>query len=87
MPTLRGTVERITYYNPENGYTVLRLRPARPVAGMARDGLITVVGELPELSPGEHLELTGQWKTHTRYGRQFVAETCRQTLPATAEGI
>ncbi len=87
MPTLRGTVERITYYNPENGYTVLRLRAAHPVTGMARDGLITVVGELPELSPGEHLELTGQWKTHTRYGRQFVAEKCRQTLPATAEGI
>ena len=87
MPTLQGIVERITYYNPENGYTVLRLRPARPITNMARDGLITVVGALPEVSPGEHLELTGQWKTHSRYGRQFVAETCRQTLPATAEGI
>jgi len=87
MPALQGTVERITYYNPENGYTVLRLRPARPIANMARDGLVTVVGELPEVSPGEHLELTGQWKTHSRYGQQFVAETCRQTLPATVEGI
>ena len=87
MPTLRGTVERITYYNAENGYTVLRLRPARPTAGAGRDGLVTVVGNLPEVSPGEHLELTGQWKSHSRYGRQFLAETCRQTLPATAEGI
>ena len=87
MDVLTGTVERITYYNAENGYTVLRLRPSRPIAGMGRDGLITVVGNLPEVSPGEHLELTGRWKTHSQYGRQFAAETCRQTLPASAEGI
>ncbi len=87
MDTLTGTVERITYYNAENGYTVLRLRPSRPIAGMGRDGLMTVVGNLPEVSPGEHLELTGRWKTHSQYGRQFVAETCRQTLPASADGI
>ena len=27
MDTLSGSVERITFYNPENGYTVLRLKP------------------------------------------------------------
>jgi len=66
MDTLSGSVERITYYNPENGYTVLRLRPdaTRSVANritnkfsLNADGLATVVGSLPELSPGEHLRL------------------------------
>jgi hypothetical protein len=38
MDTLIGAVERITYYNPENGYTVLRLRPEVKMAHrMARE--------------------------------------------------
>ena len=68
MDTLSGSVERITFYNPENGYTVLRLRPehqkgihAIPKSSLSFDGLATVVGNLPELSPGEHLRLQGQW--------------------------
>jgi exodeoxyribonuclease V alpha subunit len=49
--------------------------------------LITVVGNLPELNPGEWLRLTGQWLSHPKHGRQFQVELCEQMLPATAEGI
>ena len=53
MDTLSGSVERITYYNPENGYSVVRLRPERgKPPGLSRDELVTVVGNLPELVPG-----------------------------------
>ena len=88
--TISGSVERITYYNEENGYTVLRLRPDNK--GMlpfryAQDELITVIGNLPELSPGEWLKLNGKWSTHPKHGRQFLAEFCEQSLPATIEGI
>lgn len=89
---ISGSVERITYYNEENGYTVLRLRPDsrgmlpfKYAAG--RDALITAVGNLPELTPGEWVKLTGRWTRHPRHGRQFRAELCEQSLPATAEGI
>lgn len=87
--TLTGSVERITYYNPENGYTVLRLRPdrVRGIPGLSREGLATIVGNLPELSPGEHLKLTGTWINHPKHGLQFSPEICVQTLPATAAGI
>ena len=81
MDTLEGTIERVTYFNPENGYSVIRLKPARGA------DLITLVGNLPELTPGEHVRLQGQWTSHTEYGRQFKAEKCEQTLPATVEGI
>jgi hypothetical protein len=64
MDTFSGAVERITYYNAENGYTVLRLRPDIKMSNrftnkssLNADGLATVVGTLPELSPGEHLRL------------------------------
>ncbi len=78
---LRGTVERVTYYSEETGYSVIRLN----VPGQS--GLTTVVGNLPEVNPGESLRLEGQWTTHPQYGRQFKAERCEQVLPATAEGI
>ncbi len=88
MDSLTGSVERITYYNPENGYTVLRLRPDRGrVSGINRDGMATVTGNLPELSPGEYLQLEGQWVNHPRHGMQFQVEICTQTVPATVAGI
>jgi len=94
MDTLSGAVERITYYNPENGYSVLRLRPDTQLgqrltnkSSLNSEGLATVVGNLPELSPGEHLRLQGQWDNHPRHGLQFKAEVCEQTLPATIAGI
>jgi len=78
---LEGSVERITYYNDENGYSVIRLN----VAG--HSDLVTVVGNLPEVQPGESLHLEGRWTKHPQYGRQFKAEWCEQILPATIEGL
>ncbi len=89
---ISGSVERITYYNEENGYSVIRLKP--DTRGMlpfkyagGKEGLITVVGNLPEVNPGEWLKLTGHWATHAQHGRQFQAELCEQSLPATEEGV
>ncbi|NOR83079.1 MAG: ATP-dependent RecD-like DNA helicase [Ardenticatenales bacterium] len=89
--TLKGSVERITYYAGETGFSVIRLKPAQrhlvPPGAARRDGLVTVVGELPELNPGESLKLTGRWMTHPKHGRQFRSESCEQTLPANIEGL
>ncbi|MBK6328350.1 MAG: ATP-dependent RecD-like DNA helicase [Chloroflexi bacterium] len=89
---ISGSVERITYYNEENGYSVIRLKP--DTRGMlpfkyasGADALITVVGNLPEVQPGEWLKLSGKWSSHAKHGRQFQAEFCEQSLPATTEGI
>lgn len=89
---ISGSVERVTYYNAENGYSVIRLKPDN--RGMlpfkyasGRDELITVVGNLPEVQPGEWLKLTGEWGNHAKHGRQFQAQFCEQSLPATTEGI
>jgi exodeoxyribonuclease V alpha subunit len=78
---LQGSVERITYYNEENGYSVIRLNAEGHL------DLVTVVGHLPEVQPGESLRLEGRWTAHPKYGRQFEAEWCEQVLPATVEGI
>jgi exodeoxyribonuclease V alpha subunit len=88
MDTLAGTVERIVFYNPENGYSVVGLRPEHyKGAGIGRDGLVTLTGNLPELVAGECLRLDGKWANHPQYGLQFQVEFCEQTLPATVAGI
>ena len=86
---LTGSVERITYYSEESGYTVLRLRPdTRGSLPYAHgEPLATIVGNLPEVNPGEWLKLTGQWLNHAKHGRQFQVELCEQSVPASVEGI
>jgi exodeoxyribonuclease V alpha subunit len=90
---LRAVVERITYQNPENGYTVARLAPERRVAEAAAayqaadDRLVTVVGTLADLTPGEAIVARGWWRNDPKYGWQFVAQDYRTTLPATLQGM
>ena len=89
---ISGSVERVTYYNAENGYSVIRIKPDNKSMlpfryASGRDELITVVGNLPEVNPGEWLRLTGKWASHSKHGRQFQAIQCEQSLPATSEGI
>jgi len=87
MDSLSGSVEHITYYNQENGYTVLRLVPDEPQQGQDRQGLVTVTGNLPEVAPGEHLKMSGDWGTHARHGLQFQVQRLEQSLPVSLEGI
>lgn len=88
MESISGSVERVTYYNPENGYSVLRLLPEETLEqGQDRQGLVTVVGNLPEIAPGEHLSLNGEWVSHKKHGLQFQVQTIEQTLPVTLEGV
>ena len=81
MERLRCVVERITYQNEKNGYSVLKCR-----AKEYRD-LVTVVGTMPEIHAGSVLSLTGIWKVDPKFGRQFAAETVEEILPATVYGI
>lgn len=78
---LRGVVERITYQNPDNGYTVLKC------AVKNYTDLVTVVGNLLDVNVGSVLLIDGNWKVDSKYGKQFLAETWEETLPATVFGI
>lgn len=79
--TLKGAVERITYTNPENGYTVARFKADKYF------GLVTIVGALANVHPGARLKLEGHWKNHPKYGEQFEIERYVEEVPATVEGI
>ncbi len=76
---LSGTVEAVTFHNEDSGFTVLELNTG--------DELVTVVGVMAEVCPGEELRLTGSWSNHANYGPQFKAEACERTLPTSTAAI
>jgi len=78
---LCGTIERITYQNGENGYTVAQLK------GEHGDDCITLVGTLPALQAGETVFCQGFFKVHPSHGRQFHVLDYNVTAPATLLGI
>lgn len=81
MQKLRCVVERVTYQNPENGYSVMKVK--------VKDysDLVTLVGNLLEVPVGSVLMCEGEWKVDKRYGNQFVAQTWEEVMPATLYGI
>ncbi|MFW5721675.1 MAG: ATP-dependent RecD-like DNA helicase [Desulfohalobiaceae bacterium] len=78
---LTGEVLSVVFYKPETNYHVLRLRAD------SEPGQVTVVGSLGRVTPGEELDLTGVWKDHPKFGRQFQALTAVQRMPASLNGI
>ncbi|GAB7033399.1 ATP-dependent RecD-like DNA helicase [Streptomyces sp. NPDC021749] len=79
---VEGVLERITYANEENGYTV-----ARVDTGRGSGDLLTVVGSLLGAQVGESLRMEGRWGSHPQYGKQFTVENYTTVLPATVQGI
>jgi glycerate kinase len=78
---IQGQVERITFHNEENGYTIARMK----VSGNRE--LITIVGNLLSITPGEILKLQGEWKNHPKYGEQFLIQSYESVVPASVKGV
>ena len=79
MEKLEAGILGTVFRNEENGWTVLTVRAGR--------NEVTVVGTLPELSPGEQAVFTGEWTEHRSYGRQFKCVSCEIQTPTTLLGI
>jgi exodeoxyribonuclease V alpha subunit len=79
--TLEGHVERIVYASEHNHYAVAKLK----ITGNPE--LVTIVGELVGIAPGQELKLSGAWETHPKYGHQFRATGYSVRLPAQIQGI
>jgi len=81
MTTIYGYIERITYYNEENGFMVAKLQE------QGKRDLITIVGNLAAVHLGESLKLTGKWVQNKKFGEQFHVEVFEIIAPATLVGI
>jgi exodeoxyribonuclease V alpha subunit len=78
---IAGLVERVTYFNEESGFAVLRVN----VRGH-RDQ-VTVLGSVPSISAGEWLTGKGWWVRDKEHGLQFKAQMLKATPPTTSEGV
>jgi exodeoxyribonuclease V alpha subunit len=81
LTDLQGQIERITYTNDENGYTIAKVK----VYG--RRDLVTVVGNFMSPMPGEILKMQGEWSNHPKFGEQFKVVQYKSLVPASVVGI
>src|SRR3569833_1079365 len=81
LDTLKGTIERITFHNEDNGYTVARVMPPNARA------VVTVLGNFSNPVVGESLICHGHWSTHAQFGRQMQVVKYEVVRPATAYAV
>lgn len=76
---ISGIVEKITFKNQQNGYTVCTVKVGKD--------FLTVVGILPFISVGENVKFIGEFLVHPVYGEQFSAEYYETVAPKTVASI
>ena len=81
LDALEGVIERITFHNEDNGYTVARLLPPN-----AKD-VITILGNFSNPVVGESLLCYGTWTNHAQWGKQMTVARYEVVRPATAFAI
>ena len=82
MPTeISGQIERITFTNEDNGFTIAKVKVK------SKRDLVTVIGNLMAPMPGEVLDMQGEWAVHPKFGKQFKVSQFKTRVPATASGI
>jgi len=77
----RAVVKTVTFHSPDSGYSVLKLTRGDSLQ------TFTAVGHFPRLSPGETLDLTGEWIQDEKYGQQFRTEGYKLILPTSREAM
>lgn len=78
---LAGFIDSVVYVQPENGFTVARLKEPK------KKDLVVIVGRLPSVQPGENVVCKGVWKNHPSYGRQFEVSDYSVEKPTDLMGI
>jgi exodeoxyribonuclease V alpha subunit len=81
ITTLTGSIERITYHNPDNGFCVLKVK------AQGHEELVVVVGNAHMVSPGEYIDCRGQWLNDRQFGQQFKAEELKIIPPSNVQGM
>jgi len=93
--TLTGSIEGVTYQNPDNGYTVLRVElekgsaPPGELFGAAgvRERVVYAVGRAAELEVGARVALEGEWASHPKHGPQFQFRALHPLPPLGRQGV
>ena len=76
---LKGIIQRVTFHNENNGYTVAQLN----MGGEE----ITVVGNMPFVTHGDDVTVYGEYTVHPVYGQQFKVSTMEKNMPTDSASL
>ncbi|MFZ7112701.1 MAG: AAA family ATPase [Desulfatiglandales bacterium] len=82
IESIRGIVDRVTYHNPDNGWSVLRVSPFDNPYQQE-----TVTVHQTKVFAGATMEFHGSWTVHPKFGRQFKATRAVEKKPATTAAL
>jgi len=80
--TMKGIVDRVTFHNPDNGWSILRVTPFNNPHGQD-----TVIVHQIKVFAGATMEFKGSWTVHPKYGRQFIAAKAEEKKPASTAAL
>lgn len=78
---LKGVLRDVRFATEDGAFAVARLDLPERVEP------VTIVGNLLTTRVGEHVEVSGTWQDHSKFGRQFSIDSIRVVPPTTTEGI
>ncbi|HAB98673.1 MAG TPA: ATP-dependent RecD-like DNA helicase, partial [Parachlamydiales bacterium] len=81
MEEITGYIEAIVFVQPENGFTVARLKENH------KKNFTVIRGYIPSIQPGETVVCRGEWKNHSSHGMQFEVMEYTVALPSDVVGI
>lgn len=77
--SINGIVDRLLYHNKDNSFTVFIVKIAQQK--------ITVKGYVPNIVAGQEISLTGTWSMHSKFGKQFDAQSYEIHAPSSIIGL
>ncbi len=75
-----GSIARVTYYSQENGFAIVQVE-------REDFSTFTAVGTMPDVEKGMEVELSGDWRVHPKFGRQFAFDCYQVPQPTTESGL
>lgn len=78
---IQGIVERITFHNESNGWSVLRVKCYNDFDAS------TVIVHQMKVFAGATMKFMGHWSNHPKFGRQFTATSAEECKPASAAAL
>jgi exodeoxyribonuclease V alpha subunit len=79
--SIQGIVERVTFHNESNGWSVLKVKCFNDFE------VTSVIVHQTKVFAGATMKFTGNWSNHPKYGRQFTASLAEERKPASSAAL
>ncbi len=81
IESVQGIVERVTFHNETNGWSVLKVKCFNDFEA------IPVIVHQTKVFAGATMKFYGYWTNHQKFGRQFTANRAEERKPASAAAL